>query len=353
MVLLQHWGPRAIYDYTHLGGIGVNLFFVLSGFLICEILIREKQKTSNIGQSIKVFFIRRFLRIFPVYYVTILLYGFLFTTGGILIWNITYTNNILECLNVSRIPIEFSHLWSLCVEEQFYLFFPFLVLCVSARKLKTVLLLGIVFSVLLRVIITYFKVIDYNIVTLRFTLMCLDCLFSGALLAYFKVYHMRLLVRLFSSTLFVITGIMVLAGLHIIVRVTHNEILYNSFFRLLSAMLGFLLIGYSVVVGFSGVFGYFLENKYINEMGKISYGIYLFHPFIQEIYTKHFLDNPISKFFAGLNIYILQHNRYCIDFVIQFILTITISLISYYSFEIWFLMLKDKLKKKNTLLAIN
>ncbi|MCB0699800.1 MAG: acyltransferase, partial [Chitinophagaceae bacterium] len=257
MVMIQHWMPQWVYHYTHLGGIGVNLFFVLSGFLIGEILMREKEKTNSIAKSVKNFFMRRALRIFPVYYLTIAIYGVFFTTGGILIWNLTYTNNILECINVSRIPIEYSHLWSLCVEEQFYIFFPFLIFFTPRSKLKAVLIFAIVMSVLLRFGVTVAEYGDYNVIASRFTLMCVDCLFAGAFLAYLKTYRNETLVKIFNKKGLILPAIIVVAILHLVVRIYGTDLIYNTFFRFLSAMLGWLIIGYSVMVGFKGVLGRF------------------------------------------------------------------------------------------------
>ena len=93
LVLLEHWLPYAVYKYTKCGTIGVNLFFVLSGFLLGEILLEQKAKSVPKKIAIKNFFIRRSLRIFPLYFTVIILYSVFFSSGKIFLWNATYTTN--------------------------------------------------------------------------------------------------------------------------------------------------------------------------------------------------------------------------------------------------------------------
>jgi len=129
LVLLIH-----LYSIP-LGWIGVDLFFVLSGFLITNILINYNP-TFN---SYKIFLIRRGLRIFPLYFLSL---AIIFVVGKeIFIRNIenfdvlikhqiyfwTYTQNFFLASDISR-PIVLNHFWSLAIEEQFYIIWPILVL---------------------------------------------------------------------------------------------------------------------------------------------------------------------------------------------------------------------------------
>lgn len=339
MVLLQHWGPHQAFEHFHLAWLGVNLFFVLSGFLIGEILLLEKQRTTNIGASIKNFIIRRALRIFPLYYLTIIIYGILFSTGGMLIWNLTYTNNILSAIDINRVPKEFWHIWSLCVEEQFYLFFPLLLSFVPRRYFLYCLIGGISLSVIGRFLICFFKVGDYHHITYSLMPFSLDCLFMGVLLAYLKVYHSQKAKQFFAKKLMIYASLIIAAIFTFAVCTGRETTVDNTLFRFGGAVLGFLLIGFAAVKEFSGIGKWFLENKVIAYLGKISYGIYLLHPFVEKLYYQYFDNNKLKATLVNFHLPLLS-NRYIIDFFILFTLTILIATLSFQLIEKRFLKLK-------------
>lgn len=339
MVLLQHWGPLSLYRDFHMGGLGVDLFFVLSGFLIGEILFIEKEKTTSKRTSLKNFYIKRSLRIFPLYYATLALYGVLFTTGGILLWNLTYTTNILECIDKMRVPKEFSHLWSLCVEEQFYLVFPFLALYVPLKRIKPLLLITICCTIAFRFIITIAKVPDAEVWSQRLMPASLDCLFAGVLLAYYKTYKQDSLKALFSKKILVYTVIILSMIAVYIIRSGQNQLLNNTLYRVNASLLGFAAIGFSVMVGFRGVVKTFLENSFIASLGKISYGIYMLHPFVEEQYYRLIDNNWVRNKLISFNTPVVS-NRYIIDFISLFGITVIIAYTSFYFFESRFLKLK-------------
>jgi len=159
LVLLFHFvaltvpGPtlvdEAFWKLTGVGWAGVDLFFVLSGFLITGILYDSKATATRYFRT---FYARRTLRIFPVYYLFLFLLIVLLpivqptarsatdAVVGNLVWYSTYLTNIrLGGEPLSRPDFLFtSHLWSLAVEEQFYLVWPAIVLVFSRRKLMTV-----------------------------------------------------------------------------------------------------------------------------------------------------------------------------------------------------------------------
>jgi peptidoglycan/LPS O-acetylase OafA/YrhL len=106
------------------GYIGVDLFFVLSGFLITRILLEERLRTGNV--SFRRFYMKRALRIFPIYYLCIAVYALFFFKGdGDFFSLITYTVNYFKPFHSE--PTALEQTWSLSVEEQFYLFWPFIV----------------------------------------------------------------------------------------------------------------------------------------------------------------------------------------------------------------------------------
>lgn len=132
-VIWHHTASHAFPDaaIAARGYMGVNLFFVISGFLITTLLLREKQRTGDI--SIRKFIVRRALRIFPLYYAVLFLYTLLVLqtarhdpAGSAFLYNLrfyaTYTSNWFVSLSNERVIFYFA--WSLAVEEQFYLAWP-------------------------------------------------------------------------------------------------------------------------------------------------------------------------------------------------------------------------------------
>jgi len=152
-VLISHYFPErsAIQRAFHWGRFGVLLFFVLSGFLITGLLLRGRDAVAagecTSGAVIRAFMARRVLRIAPIYYLVILI-GWWVGYGPIadhLPWHLTYTGNIAMTYFGAKLA-QATHLWSLCVEEQFYLLWPLVILFVPARWLKGLALLLVAFS---------------------------------------------------------------------------------------------------------------------------------------------------------------------------------------------------------------
>ena len=125
--------PARFLQVAGWGRVGVDMFFVISGFLITLLLLRESARTGTV--SLKGFYLRRGLRILPAY-VVFLLGAYLLTRGGVATVNAgdwlaagTYTTNF-----VPKVGWAVGHTWSLCVEEHFYLLWPLLLLLVSPRR---------------------------------------------------------------------------------------------------------------------------------------------------------------------------------------------------------------------------
>jgi len=139
LVMIFHYypSPEWLEPVAKIGWSGVDLFFVLSGFLIGSQLLNEFKKNNNI--SFRNFYIKRFFRIIPVYLVVLILYYLLPNlregSGLPSLWKfLTFTQNLgLDLENSS----SFSHAWSLCIEEQFYLLLPIVILSLFAMRLQT------------------------------------------------------------------------------------------------------------------------------------------------------------------------------------------------------------------------
>jgi peptidoglycan/LPS O-acetylase OafA/YrhL len=146
-VIIWHWIPRnSLIENLHIGPFGVNIFFVLSGFLITRILLFNRSRAEASATSktkvLKHFYSRRMLRIFPVYYLTILFaivlnhWLSLGVTTNEIVSNLTYTSNFF-IYGTKAWPLSSLHFWSLAVEEQFYLAWPFINIILSQKILVT------------------------------------------------------------------------------------------------------------------------------------------------------------------------------------------------------------------------
>ena len=170
------------------GWVGVDLFFVLSGFLITGILC-DTRRTPHYFER---FYIRRALRIFPLYYAAllVLLIGMPFIdskTGGEFRhyqgWYWAYLVNILSCLHPNAPSVaRTAHFWSLAVEEQFYMLWPLVVMLLDLRWLRRVCMGAIVAAPILRAILI-FKIDRAGLWVYTLLPTRIDALAAGALLA--------------------------------------------------------------------------------------------------------------------------------------------------------------------------
>ena len=180
----------AIFHVTRVGWVGVDLFFVLSGFLITGILIDARGRP----RYFRSFYARRTLRIFPVYYAALLLITVILPmTSGLLgdlthrtagaAWVWTYLTNVRLARSGlwSSIPILTVPYWSLAVEEQFYLVWPLIVWCSSPVVLRRVCISLLAGALALRIALVLAGANDLALYTLMPTR--LDTLAAGALLA--------------------------------------------------------------------------------------------------------------------------------------------------------------------------
>lgn len=156
--------------------VGVTIFFVISGFLITNLLLKEQQQTGSI--NIKAFYIRRAFRILPVYALYLV---FMLLWRNIEHFGVT-TDNLIHILTFS---VNFDnnkdwflgHFWSLSVEEQFYLFWP-LLLVISRKHIKIILIILLSYCCVARCVA--YKFPDYSLITLAPFFKYADAIFIGA-----------------------------------------------------------------------------------------------------------------------------------------------------------------------------
>lgn len=330
------------------GSTGVTLFFVLSGFLITYLLIEEKKKSSKI--DLKKFYIRRILRIWPLYYL-ILILGFLILpkiTYFIIPewsqnvfdeqWSYKIILYLLILPNISELffnPIPYiSQTWSIGVEEQFYLFWPLIIK--YFKNLFFVLLFLTLFLLLLRNLSAY-----YGNPT-RETFLSNSWLIIWQKLNYF-LNHFRI-------------GSMAIGGMGALLlfkkRINFSSILFHQ----VSQILVYIFLFYLIISGifipyfhyetYSILFLYLilnissnkksvikLENPVLNFLGKISYGLYMTHIIAIVIVLKTL---KIFHFDESSFIYLIG----CV--IASVSLSIILSTISYYLLEKYFLKQKKQ-----------
>ncbi len=316
-------------DGLEMAGYGVTMFFTLSGFLITYLLLLEKEKYKDI--NIKQFYIRRILRIWPLYYFYLIL-----AVLAILIYDRTILddNLVFYVVLLANIPYilgtqidVIGHFWSLGVEEQFYLFWPWVFK--KCSNLLKWLIIFILFLLLLKLCfwIYYYKTGNplplYSIHITRFHCMALGAL--GAVMLYNK--NEKFLKFAFHfCTQFIIWSIIAVCA----VNKFHIAQLIND--EIIAITSVFLIINVS-----SNPKTFFtLENRYINYLGKISFGIYVYHPLIIFL-----IANWFGKYIALLD----TNFQYVLIFLIIVPLTIIVAGLSYRFFETPFLKLKTKFAK--------
>ncbi|HVU98972.1 MAG TPA: acyltransferase [Puia sp.] len=324
-VMFGHWtgDVPALAGLDFIAGTaGVNLFFVLSGFLISQILMVNKSENRSLGEVLKNFYARRFLRIFPLYYLVIGLSALLHIPKARLFFPylVKYTFNYPTGL-LRAATGNMAHLWSLSVEEQFYIFFPFVILLIpeklQLRFFYLLILISMAFRVLCSLMFEHPGVAQW--VSYSFTPGCFDCFALGAILAYYKLNDPAKLQRLLGQRLIVYVAALTSIALYVLVAYRPNNLLTMVFGRTMMAIFFFWLVGMAGLGKFKAGFGRFIQWKPVVYLGKISYGLYVYHYFMPWAFGHFHLEHP--------QIYYLPA-------------TILIATISWYSFELPFNDLK-------------
>jgi peptidoglycan/LPS O-acetylase OafA/YrhL len=280
-VMLQHfWLGPSLFDF---GAMGVRLFFVLSGFLITGILLKSRELLDTGEQrpsfALGRFYIRRFLRIFPLYYAVLLgawllrLWG----TRGEMGWHLAYLTNVDLYLR-GRWWGDISHFWSLAVEEQFYLCWPLIILLVPRRRLPAVALGAVLAAPLFRFAASS---ITGNTMGSILPFGCLDSLCLGAYLAMGADAGLRdhPLVRPVHGRL-AWAGLVGVVASAISVRMGIAPLFWKSITDFAVALPCAWLVS-RAATGLGGVPGRFLELRPIRYLGMISYGLYIYHYVLQ------------------------------------------------------------------------
>lgn len=312
----------------HRGTEAVFMFFVLSGFLIIRLIYKEKKLGLF---SIKAFYIRRMLRILPLYYL-IVVFGFTFYNVILPFFDIPFENNynlfdgILLTLfflpNIFSVLYEpggiLEILWSIGVEEQFYLIIAPLFYSFNKDK---------IFKIIVIFTLVYFLVFHFllfeEIGEFHFYFYFL---FSGGIVAILeekgKLNRLKSS-KIVSYTLISITILYFTTNLFITSIIWLDHLFMVVLFPLFIYSLAFCNIGFKI------------ENKILVYLGKISYGIYMFHVIALNMVVFLFIKIENLAFLSSTSIIIFIYS-------LTFAITIIMAHLSYKYYESYFLRLKHK-----------
>lgn len=306
--------------FAHLGNLGVRVFFVISGFLITGLLLKEIEKNSKI--NILKFYFRRTLRIFPPFYFYILviflaaLFGFFEIAPKSFLVASFYLSNY-----ISTSTWLLGHSWSLAVEEQFYLFFPGILLLLGIKKTK-------MFLVFLVLISPFIRVFDYRIFGSEVIWIDkgfhsnMDALAIGCLLSLFYVQlHDNKFYKNFLTSKLVIF-------LPVLIFLFNSQDDHPHFFFGVSILAMNLLIVLCIdwaVTNHDSYFGKILNSAPMIMLGMMSYSIYLWQ---QPLFIN------------------IENSDALIRFPFNLIGLIMLTIISYCVVEKYSLKLRQYLEKK-------
>ncbi len=318
MIFHFHWQPLSpfIQKIAIFGQTGVDLFFVLSGFLITRILLVTKHNKNYFNN----FYCRRILRIFPLYYGFLILIYFVlprFNIGNTppfnhQLWYYLYLQNIPDTF-IGIQNDNCGHFWSLAVEEHFYLFWPFLVYYLSPIRLMWASFGIIILSLIIRIILVNFHLEVFYFTPCRF-----DALAIGALLAYFEYKEKLLAYRKYLLNLGIFSFILLITT-WLFTGAKHLYLLQVIKFPIVATFY-FSIVGYASIQHPDHIISKILSSRLLLFTGKISYSLYVFHCLVYSLFEN-------SNYFA-------------FSFFLCFSLTYFIAYLSYEIYEKPFLNLK-------------
>lgn len=306
----------------------VTLFFVLSGFLITFLLVKEFQKYQTI--SFKDFYIRRILRIWPLYYLIILI-SYFFTEHQI------SNRTLLLCISIfPNIPPALKsswegspQIWSIGVEEQFYLFWPLFIYFIIRKKSSFFIFVFIIIYTALPYLFNFINLhcIEneklYSFTEKFFYHTKFNCMAIGGFFGFNLAFDKKWLSKIYNNTYLTIFLIILAFGTWFL------GIKFGRFTEEIYALLFALMI--LCIVQNKKIN---IDNKITSGLGKISYGIYMYH-WLTILFLIKILSPIENKDYYEMILYISV-----------FTLTIFISWISYNTYENFFLNLKKKYETK-------
>ncbi len=371
-IIAYHW-PGQIIRISH-GWEFMQLFFVMSGYLITMVLQEERDKFPFKRYALR-FYLKRSLRLFPLYFVYLFFWLAVYwllpdnnpLKEGVeevhrhAAWLFTYTYNFMTMTNFLR-DVDYSsgllstHLWTLSLEEQFYLVFPFIVFFLNKAQLRKALLFAVVAAPLLRVI-CYFVFrhlnpddpfwIAQNLVRMPFLQM--DSLAFGALLAVYKFEKIENPVKIFR---WATAGIVLIYAGNILYtkyvqgisyyeltfgkKIAENWMTHNYLFVYIITMVNAWCALMLLCVIRGHRMSWLLESRPLVFIGRHSYAIYLFHlPLLFLFFALASAVTPLHD----------DHKRMLLEiplFLLYLSFVCGFAYLSLRYFESWFLKFKNR-----------
>lgn len=321
------------------GNLGVNAFFVLSGFLITYLILNEQIKVGKL--DLKSFYMRRILRIWPLYMICLiigfigfpLLKGESITSGqdlSSLAYYLSFTNNFDVLYNGLPDASVLGVLWSVAIEEQFYLIWPVLFLFFPVRKSIYPILFVLTISIVFRFTVSTYNGMEYH------TLSCIGDMATGGLAAHLIMFNTTFKHRISQLSKWIILGIYLSTMSFILWK---DELCASSmfFFHLQRVIFAILISSILLEQSFSENSLFKLgKSKLISKLGTYTYGLYCFQfigiLFALQITQKFGLDENLWKVLI-------------VDTFLALVITIFIAWLSYNYYEKRFLVWKDRFSK--------
>ena len=305
---------------------GVTMFFVISGFLITYLLLNEIDRTDTV--NIPKFYLRRILRIWPIYYgyiaISIVVLYIVGKQTDIInqrLWYYIFFAANIPFLTANGIWV-IVHFWSIGVEEQFYLFWPWLAKYGKKHILKIAVGLCLLWLVCkFGILLLYGKCVAYRF----FSVTRFDCMMIGAIGAI--LYHRKS--RTFCNLFFNKYVSLMAWGLLLTSEFYGNFIPAPVRVQYIAMLSLFLIMSQLTEKPFL----INLENRFFDFIGKISYGIYVIHPLLIFVF---------SSLYSKLNVTWSGMAQRIVIYIFITLITIAIAHFSYRFYEKPFLSLKRR-----------
>jgi peptidoglycan/LPS O-acetylase OafA/YrhL len=300
LVMVEHFGGRPLNDYIPIGAgsVGVGCFFTLSGFLITGILLESFDARPGARGAVWLdFYARRLLRLVPAYYaviVALVLIG-IAPVAHSWPWDAAYLTNVY----IARGGTD-TVFWSLSVEEQFYLFWPFAIAFAPRRWLPAVIVGLMAFSLLFKlgVLVAGFdpgsatRLLPGHLVLLGAGCMLAVVSYRGGFANRFTWYAGGTR-AVFTAAAWTALGLAVLSWIFFpkdggLVRYFTNDLLCGTFYAWLVL---------TCAIGVGGRWKPVFDSPVLQYVGRISYGLYLVHNWMPDVVTRIF--GPMPKYQAA------------------------------------------------------